>query len=794
MGLLSQVKEYLGEADYTLQNPPAQDLVLATRSAIGGKENMLVWLPRTMKNQSQLDEIDDTFSSPQYRNARRCILVPTTAGLTRDFRRDAQLLGSQILVPVQFFDTPFKIEEAPNAASVIASLRDQAKEHRVPQPYAMEGQPGGDDLLPVLHKKFTRPLESSLRIVVGPAGSGKSQLFSSLFGRLYDDFLEGKKRQRTTPRPIPLLPEHLKGRHTIRTNDLIDAFLRTDVASPVRQETLEWMLVNGFCTWLFDGLDELYSSDDRFFDYVLDLLTRPNTKAQILICARNSLLTTNDALAQFIQEYQQAVDSPVEVYRLKEWENDSKRKLTWLRLKKRLPKGGESDTEDVAGFMNYISKVQPLKQISKTPYYCNLLLDEYQIGTRRPFEDEFSVLQHAVNGIVKREIDKGLISLNHFGQNGQDLYDWLETAALEAYRSNYEGLLKEELEEYARVVIQSDLEQEEIESIVTSLIQFPLFIQGKRHGTISFQHELMAEYLAAKYIVAALRKNTAKAVGTIEDKANFAESLTCRYFVKEFENDKSILASIERTVLGGSLNPKSFSHLLQILVIANPRTDLLKRNSSLLEGKDLQGLVFEDLDLDNVSFRHTNLKGVRFVKCSLQKTKFENALLSETHFENINENSLRDANFSALQRCESIWSGGKRISEREALKEWIQEVTKVRLSIEDPCPTAMQLEVLFKKFVGIDGTNSRDNIPSEAIARGKRIKGAPDPGECAKKCVAYGYLQGPDDRGRYNRIPGDKYDHMVDFVQKNKASDTIRAILDELCSIQNCRHLPTGIA
>ena len=105
----------------------------------------------------------------------------------------------------------------------------------------------------------------------------------------------------------------------------------------------------------------------------------------------------------------------------------------------------------------------------------------------------------------------------------------------------------------------------------------------------------------------------------------------------------------------------------------------------------------------------------------------------------------------------------------------------------------MQIEVLFKKFVGIAGTTSRDNIPSGAIARGKRIRGAPDPGECAKKCVAYGYLQGPDNRGHYSRIQGDKYDHMVDFVQKNKASDTIRAILDELCSIQNCRHLPTEI-
>src|SRR2546425_11770897 len=43
------------------------------------------------------------------------------------------------------------------------------------------------------------------------------------------------------------------------------------------------MLVNGFTTWLLDGLDELYAGDPSFFEYLADLVTRKDSKAQIAI-------------------------------------------------------------------------------------------------------------------------------------------------------------------------------------------------------------------------------------------------------------------------------------------------------------------------------------------------------------------------------------------------------------------------------------------------------------------------------------------------------------------------------
>src|SRR2546425_3261102 len=43
------------------------------------------------------------------------------------------------------------------------------------------------------------------------------------------------------------------------------------------------MLVNGFTTWLLDGPDELYAGDPSFFEFLADLVTRKDYKAQIAI-------------------------------------------------------------------------------------------------------------------------------------------------------------------------------------------------------------------------------------------------------------------------------------------------------------------------------------------------------------------------------------------------------------------------------------------------------------------------------------------------------------------------------
>lgn len=229
-----------------------------------------------------------------------------------------------------------------------------------------------------------------MRVIVGRAGIGKSFLFRALFDRLYGDFISAKTQQRTTPRPIPLLPEHLKGTYALRTEALIDNFLRTDVAAPVVRETFEWLLVNGFATWLLDGLDELYAGDPGFFEYLFNLIASTNSKAQITIWCRDSVLTTSDPFAEF-RDFCDGLNV-LKIYRLSEWERVSKRQFAWLHLEGRLPKSGEHDSGTVNAFLTAVDSSHALRSLSGLPLYCGLLLQQHQAGTLQDFTDDGDVL------------------------------------------------------------------------------------------------------------------------------------------------------------------------------------------------------------------------------------------------------------------------------------------------------------------------------------------------------------------------------------------------------------------
>ena len=799
--LQEQVEGYFSREGFTLQNEN-EGFVAAYRPALGGdKETVMVWLPQLSLDDharhrlSQievrlLDDIEATIS--QHQTARRTVLVPTTEGLTRDFRSEAHKLGVKILVPIQFFDAPFRIEEAQDSASTIGALRDSNLiKERVPQPYTVDSQnepQSNDDLLNTLKDKFIQHRRRpSLRIVVGPAGAGKSLLFRSLFTVLYDHFLEQKKGHSNFPRPIPLLPEYLRNAFNIRTNALIEAFLRTDVATPVQSEVFEWMLENGYSTWLFDGLDELYAGDKHFFGYILDLLTRPNTQAQILICARDSLLTTNEEFAQFLEEF--GDDSPIELYRLSDWENSSKRALAWLRLEGRIPRKGANDTKAVSSFLNTISQNHALQKISRVPYYCDLMLDAFKDKSFREFNDEFSVLEHAIEKILDREADKGLLFEDYFDSGG--LKEWLEVTATEVYQANYKGLSIEDVKVYAGMVIKSSLSEEECTQAVTSLVHFPIFTEGMTPGTVNFKHELIAEYLAAKYLFRELQKNPHRIANYIGDKLDFAESLALRFISKEIANNEEAKAEIVKALQAPNATGRAFTYLFQILITADPNTGIFKDHPKLLESRDLRGIVFKDLDLDNVSFRNSDLAEAKFVSCSLREAQFEGTRLSRTHFNELNDSSsLIGANFANLQRCQSIKVNGKHLNDRGDLWEWVQRNTSTQTLGMDPCPAAMQLNVLFSKYVHQDGSGRRDELTELALLRGRRHPGAPRPEECVNECRRHGYLVAPNQRQRLRRAQGERYDEMVEYVKDWKLSSGIREMLDSLCSRRDCLHIP----
>ena len=781
-----QVEEYLKAEGYALLNTKG-GFVAANRPAPGGDEDIvLVWLKE--KNRSEydlLDKIEET--STRYPSARRTILVPTSGGLSRDFRTRASELRVKIRVPVQFFDAPFRVESAPNVSSAIASLRDDFPEY-IPQPYKDHSKNAefGTDLLTDLKNKYTTGEQySNLRIIVGPAGSGKSIFFKSLFTELYDHFMQKKNQQENFPRPTPLLPEYLRDGSSIRTRVLIDDFLRTDVAQPVSFDAFEWMLENGYSMCLFDGLDELYTGDKDFFEYILDFITRPETKAQFLICARNSLLTTNDSFARMLEEFPPE-NNPIEVYELCDWEMPSKRALAWLRLEGRVPYK-EDDTKKVSDFLMTLHQNPIFVTISRLPYYYSLLLDEYREDKSSfgAFQSEFSLLEHIIQKIVEREMAKGLISKDHFESDGLD--EWLQINGIRSYQNNYKGFYIEDVREDAELVLRSDISEDELRNAITSLEQFPLFTKGLVPGTINFKHELISEYLAAKWLSSKLKEDPVKAAKAIGDKLDFYDSLAFRFIVN-VAADEDIKNRLVNIVQKRTNMNREFAHLLQILVMIDRENEMYQ--NFLFDTCDLRCVVFENIDFRRTSFCNANLTGTRFISCNLQDAQFGSAILSKTSFSKLVDTALYGADFSQLEHFDSIFFNGRNIDNRDQFRALIEKITDAPSEIKDPCPAAMQLLALFRKYVHADGSGRRNELKSEALQRGRHYTDAPRPEECIKQCMTYGYLQRPNHRQRVERTGGAHYDEIVSYVKEWKMSSNIRSMLDSLCSIDGCPHVP----
>jgi len=804
--LQALVQSYLTSAGFNLPDVRTGFLV-ADRLGVGGeRDTRLFWVappPVEVRDFRQLEaRLLDEFGIliPQYAAARPFLLVETPEGLSREFLADARRLGVTIRVPAHFFDTPFKHEEAPDATTTVKKLGSEALPKRVPQPF-MTVQDGhesgpGEDLFTELLGQYRQPRRgvagtAALTVVVGAAGAGKTVLFRALFSRLYQHFQQEKKAQRVFPRPIPLVPEFLRPAANLRTQALIENLMRTEIAAQVPRETFEWMLVNGFSMWLFDGVDELYSGDPDFFDGTLDLLTRSGSQAQILICARSSLLTGSEGFRQLLEDFPPSTDGPIRVYKLKEWEHASKRSFAWLRLEGRLPAPVEQDDPPrVAQVLSAISQSPSLKRLSSLPYYCQVLVDEFGEGTLQDHPDDATLIAKVIARMIERERAKGYLPEHHFDVGGLD--DWLETVAADAYSNGFNAVAVADLEEYANYVLRAELSDEERRATVTALLLFPLLAPGLRAGTVNFTHELLGEYLAGRHLLKLLPRNPGMVARGLGERIDLGESLIMRLMASKLLSTPGgwdvLYAALQREPLPGRM----YGNLLQLAVMGSPSPGFLKKSGLQLEGRDLSFVHFVNLDLEGVSFRNCDLSNSLFRGCNLKRTMFEGAILAGTRFEGILEGLLERAQFGGLERADYIYAGRQRLDERRAIREWVTKATGLTKEVEEPCPAALQARALLLKFVYPDGTGRRDELHLDALSRGKRYPGAPDPQDCVTACQRFGYLERPDWRGRVHRVPGEKYNDLVYFVRDWTLSTEFRQLLNSLCRSTGCTHVPAG--
>ena len=758
--------------------------VVVNRPDVGGSyDTRVVWIVPEDEDPSKYTPvlrplIDRLYS--RYPDANGTVLLPSGGGLSRALQQELKGIGIRIRVPIQFFDTSFKVEEAPRAASVIKDIRD-ANTLRVQQPYQLTDAQGaivaeGSDLLAELSKRSDPNADSRIQIIVGRAGIGKTVLSRALFRGLYDRFLTAKRQRGVGSRPVPLVPEHMRNIHALRTELLIDNFLRTDVAAPVKRSTFEWLLVHGFTTWLLDGLDELIAGDQGFFDYLLDVVTAPQSSARILLWSRDSLVTTSDAFMEFRELGQGTVD----VYRLLEWGPERKRDYAWIQHAKRLPAKGEQDPPRIVEFLERVEEA-PLSAFSGVPFYCGVLWSESGHLPVGFGGSEVQVLDHLIRKMLEREIDeKGLIDEAIFIDAG--VQQWLEAVATDHVEGNVE-VDRETAREYGEMVLRDDVTEEQSEDALLALLRFPFFVQGERMGGISFAHELIAQAVASRAYARDVTKYPVRVAARIMERINLEEPVLLRLMAQQLNSSRDV-DPLVRAIHGDGERRGVYRLLLALLMIMRPDTDLIVRHDLPLEDALLARLHFRNLDLRGVSFRRSDLSYTRFERCVLEEGKFEGAFMKGTVFEDVR---IRGAEFGDMERVESILWDSVFVDRDEEIEATLLKATKGQKRKREPCPTARQLAHVFGKFITATGTRRRSALRREGIVAGRRFGGAA-PENCVRVAIRRQYLAGPDNRGQCRIAQGDKYGEIVRLVRDSRVSEGLGEVISELCPRSGCTH------
>ena len=550
-------------------------------------------------------------------------VTPTLAGLTNEFRQQANAAGIGIRVPVQFFDTPYKSDDdaafgAGRGREARSVFEGFVRKHRdidrtrVPQPYVALGgiaggagsfASGGDlyrNLLSELTADATGP---QLTIILGNAGAGKSVLFSALFSALDQHFRDAKRRQQAAPRPILFLPEHIRDTSVATLDGLLEAVAATDAAAATRPALMRFLGRHGLTTWMFDGLDEFFAGETDFVA-ALEAGLAPGSRARIVICTRDSLLTSSSALGGLIDR--QIGAGRVRLYELARWERPSQRALAFVRRVGRLPGEDESTTPDeVADFLGLLDAHPAAADLATLPYYCNLMLDLGEAGGGSAPKDELELLAAAVDGLIDREQTKletgelgfrwdvfsgaeNFVAVNElveawggdaFGaasdrqrllgvleQLGRDrLVELIEGIAHQmrttvAYPNESQGLATEDIEDLANYYLDVGLDPDLEPRVLLALVQLAFFGPGAAKGQVRFAHEIVADFLAGRQAVRILRSHAgsadaiAQALGIRRD---LDRSVLLRHVVRELAGDPELASTVRANLDGGRIRERS---------------------------------------------------------------------------------------------------------------------------------------------------------------------------------------------------------------------------------------------
>lgn len=659
------------------------------------------------------------------------------------------------------------------SASAARKLRDEGDEvarHRVRQPYRDADDNEGDDLLEELARQFesSREWARPIILVTAPAGYGKTVLFQALFSRLHKHFHEAKRRGEKARRPLPLLPDHLGAAGAAGLPGLIDEFLRTDVAGPMTRAAFEWMLTNGYGAWLIDGLDEVIARDAHFFEYLEDLILSADkvVMPRVLLCVRDSLLSTSESLRSLVNE----VDGLVTRYELQPWKRRSIETYARMRLTK------EHDWR----MMAWVDTRPQVLRLCGTPYYAKLVADRVEADRSAGLVDipESDLVRDAIRAILEREYTKDLrahqISID-------DLYYLIRDAALLQLQGGSLGIDVKQFAEEVEVLV-SDRDPEERAEIVPQVLKLSVFRAAGTRGRIWFTHDAIHEYLVAEQALDHFGTNPRRLVELLNYGEFAADSIALRLIADHIDTRNAgdeLIPLLYRARTGEM--PTALRNLVSVMIRLRDASALLAQ--APLTETDLSGLTFANLTLAGVDLTGANLQSVTFDRCDLTGLTLVDATSDETRFLHC-QATLHAADYGSLRGLLSVIVDGRRVETPAAFRQMLRRTGLKAGATVDPCQTALRLRSLLKAMVGPNGRPRRKLRTS--LVKGGATSGS---AEILEYAIRAGLVTQVPGRASYECVRGPLYQGIVAYVRNLETSPEIKALLDEVCPIKGCTHI-----
>ena len=755
--------EYLKAQGYRKKNTVIKNAYLFSRpTGLGSDDEWLIYIQEADENEEylkeNLQELDNRYgyipkSHGKAKNGRRFFLSAQPLGIVPQF---ISTYGFKYQVPIWFFDREFSSEKK---STPLKTLEENAKEYiegRIEQPF--EGDETGDDLLNYLLAELDNPKEPCLRIIIAPAGYGKTVLMASLYTKLKERFLSRKKAQKSGMRPLLMLPGHIKRASDIE--DLINNFIgdEYDYGVSSKEQFMFWVK-NNFGIWLLDGLEEIIVKiPDEFLLKLLDeYLLAPDAQApQIVISIRKPLLTSCPELKESIEEWK---EYGIKIYELSNWQDAHK--IKYFEKNLNLPPDRREE------FYKTDLKNKVLSKITQVPYYCKIIADLKNDENPVNIRDEYELVEYAIKKICEREYRKGIDEEILPLETQNELF---LTIAEEMWEGN--RITAETLENYVDILLPDglsiDVKNEQVEHM-------------KRHALLThsgeeydFVQDILKQYFQAKVL---LDKLFGFNLNIFTKKEIEKDSFLMGFLVaRSSELDWSRLSYYLFELEDNSTEAKGFRNLLKILLaqrISKIET-LIKLH---LNNKNLKGLTFKNLNLNEANFAGSNLEEVRFENCSLEKANLSGCNFKNTYFSSdckLEGAKVEDAHFDSI--VVDIGS----LNKVKHIREWFYEKTKVKIQ-RQPCQAVVNLRKVLKR---IAKKGKGFELPVKFLKE-VTCTGGISASECVDESIRAKILVKTGER---IKIKIDRFDEVNDFIKGKKYSDSIVKLLDNLCKEKGCDH------